>query len=539
MASGFFPSCCATTASRPLEVDRLRDDLKHQRDVVLGIAERIAGLGYALWDERSRSYVFVSEQFAKPYGLTPDEYVARYRSYEDEAECIHPDDRERYAAHYRKYMEDPKECSIQLRVGTAKGGFRQTREFFAPVFDAAGKLIQTVVVELQTEELRKAEEALRQAQKMEAVGQLTGGIAHDFNNLLAVMVGNLELLGERAAVGGDTSEFIEMAMSAAARGSDLTRRLLAFSRKQTEHEDSTDLHELADGMLELLRRTLGSRIQIDVKGPDDLWRCRVDRGQFENSLLNLALNARDAMSEGGKLEIAFSNVEVEDDYDVIEAAMQPGQYVRFAAKDTGIGMTTEIAEHALEPFFTTKNAGDGSGLGLSMVYGFAKQSGGYLNIASEVKRGTTVEIFIPREASRSLAYASGSRSSELPRSRGECILLVDDDEAVLAMTARILTSLGYAVKTVASAHEALGALEASPQIDLLMTDVMLGGNCSGPELAREVEKRRPELPVLFVSGFPQQKLESSGFMRSRVPFLAKPFRKADVARAVRSALDDK
>jgi len=374
---------------------------------------------------------------------------------------------------------------------------------------------------------------------MEAVGQLTGGIAHDFNNLLAVIVGNLELVSEPGVVVGDAPELIDMAMDAAERGADLTRRLLAFSRKQAKHEESVDLRELADDMSGLLCRTLGSRIGIEINGPADLWHCRIDRGQFENSLLNLALNARDAMSPGGTLTIEFSNVEITENYEAAETVMSPGRYVRLAAIDTGIGMTPEIAERALEPFFTTKSVGAGSGLGLSMVYGFAKQSGGHLSISSGIQRGTTVEIFIPRDSSQSFTGASDLPSHELPRSHGECVLLVDDDDSVLTMTTRMLESLGYAVKPARSAGEALGVLGASPQVDLLMTDIMLGGGYSGPELAREVEHRRPDLSVLFLSGFPQRKLEESGFVGSEVSFLAKPFRKADIAQAVRSALDGK
>jgi len=510
-----------------------------QREAVLDIAERIAGLGYALWDERTRSYVFVSEQFARAFGLTPDEYVAQCQSYEDEAAWIHPDDRERYEAHYRSYLEDPRECSVEVRYCPPGEKIRHTREIFAPIFDDSGQLIQTVVVDQQIGELKNAEEALRQAQKMEAVGQLTGGIAHDFNNLLAVIVGNLELVAERSAAGGDAPELIEMAMDAAERGADLTHRLLAFSRKQATHEESVDLRELSDDMMGLLHRTLGSRIVIEINGPADLWRCRVDRGQFENSLLNLALNARDAMSPGGTLTIGFSNVEIAENYGVVETLMSPGRYVRLAATDTGIGMTPEIAERALEPFFTTKKVGAGSGLGLSMVYGFAKRSGGHLSLSSEAQRGTTVEIFIPRDSMERLAGASDMPSGELPRSYGECVLLVDDDDSVLAMSTRMLHSLGYAVKPARSAHEALGVLHASPQVDLLMTDIMLGGGYSGPELAREIEHRRPGLPVLFVSGFPQGKLEESGFVSTEVSFLAKPFRKTGIAQAIRAALDGK
>ena len=460
-----------------------------QRDMVLATAERIAGLGYGLWDERTRSYVFVSEQYANFYGLSPDEYLARYQTSEDEAVWMHPDDRERYASHYNNYLGDPRECSIELRYRLPGQGIRYAREFLAPIFDDSGQLIQTVIIELQISELKNAEEALRQAQKMEAVGQLTGGIAHDFNNLLAVIVGNLELVPEPGVDAGDASEFINVAMSAAQRGADLTRRLLAFSRKQATHAESVNLLELADGMVELLFRTLGSRIEFDVKGPVDLWSCRVDRGQFENSLLNLALNARDAMSSGSTLTIEFSNVEIAEAYDVAEAVMSPGSYVRMAVTDTGIGMTPEVAERALGPFFTTKSTGAGSGLGLSMVYGFARQSGGHLSISSEVQRGTTVEIFIPRDSGKSVAGALDLTARELPSARGECVLLVDDDGLVLTTITRTLESLGYAVKPAGSAHEALCVLNSSPQVDLLMTDIMLGDGFSGPELAREVEHR--------------------------------------------------
>jgi len=351
--------------------------------MVRAIAERVAGLGYALWDERKRAYEFVSEQYAGFYGLSPDEYLARYKTFEDEADWIHPDDQERYGSYYSNYLRDPRDCSIELRFHRPGPGVRYVREFLSPIFDDSGQLIQTVIIELQISELKNAEEALRQAQKMEAVGQLTGGIAHDFNNLLAVIMGNLELVPQSGVDAGEASEFIDVAMGAAQRGAELTNRLLAFSRKQAMHDESVNLLELVNGMVDFLFRTLGSRIEFDVRGPEDLWQCRVDRGQFENALLNLALNARDALRSGGRLTIEFSNVEIDEAYDVAETVMNPGGYVRMAVIDTGIGMTPEIAERASEPFFTTKGMGAGSGLGLSMVYGFARQSGGHLVISSE------------------------------------------------------------------------------------------------------------------------------------------------------------
>jgi signal transduction histidine kinase/CheY-like chemotaxis protein len=509
------------------------------KEMVLATAERVAGLGYALWDERKRAYEFVSEQFAGFYGLSPDEYVARYKTYEDEAAWIHPDDRERYASHYTDYLGNPRGCSIELRYRQPGQSVQYVREFLSPIFDDAGQLIQTVIIELQISELKNAEEALRQAQKMEAVGQLTGGIAHDFNNLLAVIMGNLELVPQPGVDAGEVAELIDVAMGAAQRGAELTSRLLAFSRKQATHDESANLLALANGMVDFLFRTLGSRIEFDVKGPKDLWQCRVDRGQFENALLNLALNARDALRSGGRLTIEFSNVEIDEAYDVSETGMNPGNYVRMAVIDTGIGMTPEVVERALEPFFTTKGMGAGSGLGLSMVYGFARQSGGHLVISSELGIGSTVEIFIPRDSGKSTAGALDLSGRDLPRACGECVLLVDDAAVVLMTIARTLESLGYAVKPAGSVGEALSVLDASPQIDLLMTDVMLGEGMSGPELAREVERTRPDLPVLFMSGFHQKKLESSDFVKSEVSFISKPFRKTDIAPALRAAIDGK
>ena len=507
--------------------------------MVLATAERVAGLGYALWDERTRSYVFVSEQYANFFGVSPDEYFARYHSYEAEAVWIHPDDLERYESHYLDYLDDPRECSVEVRYCLPGQEINHTRQFLSPIFDDSGQLIQTVIIDLQISELKNAEAALRQAQKMEAVGQLTGGIAHDFNNLLAVIVGNLELLPQQGVDTDDASKLINVALEAAQRGAELTGRLLAFSRKQPTNTESVNLLELAQGMVGFLYRTLGSRIEFDVKGPEDLWRSRVDRGQFENSLLNLALNARDAMSAGGTLTIEFSNIEIEEAYDVAEALMSPGGYVRMAVTDTGTGMTPEVAERALEPFFTTKSTGAGSGLGLSMVYGFANQSGGYLSISSEVQRGTTVEIFIPRDSGKIIAGALNLLDRELPRACGECILLVDDDDLVLTTVTQTLERLGYAVKPARSAEEALRLLNVPPQVDLLMTDVMLGDGLSGPELAREVERQRPDLPVLFISGFPQKKIEGSGFVNTEVSFLSKPFRVTKLAPAIRTALDGK
>ncbi len=389
-----------------------------------------------------------------------------------------------------------------------------------------------------TEE-KKIERQLRQAQKMEAVGQLTGGIAHDFNNLLAVVLGNLELAREKTDDPAAMRELIELAIGAADRGAKLTHRLLAFSRRQVLAPEKVDVNALVRGMFDLLRRTLGETIEIETVTAPGLWHTRIDPGQLENALLNLAINARDAMPDGGRLTIETMNATLDDEYAAAQAEVEPGEYVMVAVMDSGEGMPPAVLERVFEPFFTTKQAGAGSGLGLSMVYGFVKQSGGHVTIYSEPGRGTAVKLYLPRsdDAGRCRAAPVGG---EVPRGRGEVVLLVEDDPDVRTLAVTLLGGLGYSVLEAPDGRRALDELARAKGVNLLFTDVVLPGGMTGGRLAREARRISPGIKVLFMSGY----TGSANFAETEGPdgvenftFLQKPFRKADLARAVRAALD--
>jgi len=382
--------------------------------------------------------------------------------------------------------------------------------------------------------LRDAESRLHQAQKMDAVGQLTGGVAHDFNNLLTVIIGALDLDPQR--IPAEMRPSIEQALRAAERGAALTHRLLAFSRQQMLVTRNVDFNRLIGDMDELLRRTLGEHVEIELKLAGDLWPALADSGQVENSLLNLAINARDAMPDGGKLTIETSNVHLDDDYASNNAEVVPGDYVMMAVTDTGTGMPEDVLAHVFEPFFTTKEIGKGTGLGLSMIYGFAKQSGGHAKIYSEVGHGTTVRLYLPRLANQ--ATVSDSTVPTAPRKGGgETILVVEDNPDVRRLVLRQLRDLGYDVIEAANGPQALQILDGGASIDLLFTDVVMPGGMTGRQLAEAAKTRRPDLKTLFTSGYTEDSILRLGKLDPGVRLLSKPYRKNELAARIREALD--
>ncbi len=382
-------------------------------------------------------------------------------------------------------------------------------------------------------ERMQAEERLRQAQKMETVGQLTGGVAHDFNNLLAVIHGSAELLGDQ--VGADDPQ-VRAVIRATGRGAELTQHLLAFSRQQPLRPQSIDLAELTTGMLVLLKRTLGETIEIVTDQSSDLWPVLADPGQIESALLNLAINARDAMPEGGKLTIECMNACLDEAYVAQNPETAAGDYVVMAVSDTGVGMAPEVREHAFEPFFTTKEVGKGSGLGLSMVYGFVNQSGGHVTIYSEQGEGTTIKLYLPR-STETAAVERKPATDEVPVARGETVLVVEDDPEVRTLAVTLLSGLGYQVLEAATGAAALEQLGSPTRIDLLLTDVVMPGGMNGCELAVEVERRIPGIKVLYISGYPEDAIIHNGRLDADAELLQKPFRRADLAQAARRALD--
>lgn len=390
----------------------------------------------------------------------------------------------------------------------------------------------------RTDELLLAEEKLRQSQKMEAVGQLTGGLAHDFNNLLTAVTMGLDLLQQRIEAGryDRLERYLEMARSGASRAASLTQRLLAFSRRQTLAPTAVDVNQLVDGMGDILRRTLGPSIQTHFQLASPLWRVLVDAPQLENALLNLCINARDAMPEGGQLIIETHNIELDAEA-AASLELAPGPYVRLGVQDTGTGMSAEVMERVFEPFFTTKPIGQGTGLGLSMIYGFMRQSGGQVRMASRLGHGTTMQLLLPRlDGAEDAIAADGVEPAALdPHTRGE-VLLVEDEAPVRALIAEVLGEAGCRVTAVADGHAALEYLRGAAPIDLLLTDVGLPGGLNGRQVADAGRQLRPGLRVLFVTGYAANAAVGAGQLEAGMEVMTKPFQAAELARRVQAIL---
>ena len=381
----------------------------------------------------------------------------------------------------------------------------------------------------------RAETSLRLSQKMEAVGQLTGGVAHDFNNLLQIISANLDLVVNDVRGQPRTAERLQNAIAAVERGSRLTAQLLAFARKQALEPRSTNLGRLVQDITELLRRTLGERIEIEAMVAGGLWNTLVDPTQVENAVLNLAINARDAMPDGGKLTIEVANAFLDDAYAAEHAEVTPGQYVMLAVSDTGTGMPQEIVARVFDPFFTTKGEGRGTGLGLSQVYGFTKQSGGHIKIYSELGVGTTVKLYLPRTRQ---VQEPAAAVSKMPVEGGhETILVVEDDAGVRAATVDMLSELGYSVLRAENAEQALVILSSGVPVDVLFTDVVMPGPINTRELARRALTLHPAIAILYTSGYTQNAIVHNGKLDDGVTLISKPYRRDELARKLRTMLN--
>ncbi|OWQ85698.1 hypothetical protein CDN99_21715 [Roseateles aquatilis] len=384
----------------------------------------------------------------------------------------------------------------------------------------------------------RAEEALRQAQKMEAVGQLTGGIAHDFNNMLAVVVSSLDLLGRKfLADNPGAMRYVDAARNGTKRAAQLTQRLLAFSRQQPLKPEAVNANKLVAGMSDLLRHSLGGAVRLETVLAGGLWRTHVDPNQLENAILNLAVNGRDAMPDGGHLTIETANSHLDERYASEHVGLVSGQYVMVAVTDTGSGMPPEVVAKAFDPFFTTKEVGRGTGLGLSQVYGFVKQSGGHVKIYSELGQGTTVKLYFPRHLSETERDAQSDLVPDVPIGQGnEAVLVVEDEDAVRLLSVDSLRELGYRVFEADGAEAALQVLDAHPDIDLLFTDIVMPG-VNGRKLADEAQRRRPDLKVLFTTGYTRNAVVHNGVLDAGVHLIGKPFTLEELAAQVRKVLD--
>jgi PAS domain S-box-containing protein len=474
------------------------------------------------------------------------------------AVLVHPDDIGTAAAAWAAARERGEPYETEFRLRRHDGAYRWHIARAVPIRDASGTidcwigtntdiedqkaaesrlaaLAATLEqrVEERTAELNKTQDALRQSQKMEAIGNLTGGVAHDFNNLLQVISGNLQLLAKDIAGNDRAERRVSNALAGVSRGAKLASQLLAFGRRAALEPKVVNIGRFVSGIDEMLRRALGEGIEIETIVAGGLWNTFIDPAQIENALLNLAINARDAMDGNGKLTIEAGNALLDDAY-VRDQDIPAGQYVMLAVTDTGAGMPSEIMAQAFEPFFSTKPEGKGTGLGLSMVYGFVKQSGGHVRIYSEVGSGTTIKLYLPRAHQSEDILVS--RGTDLVSGGAETILVAEDDGEVRSTVVETLRDLGYRVLTANDAASALAVIESGVAIDLLFTDVVMPGSLKSPELARKAKERLPHIAVLYTSGYTENAIVHGGRLDPGVDLLSKPYSRESLARKVRQVI---
>jgi PAS domain S-box-containing protein len=420
------------------------------------------------------------------------------------------------------------------RTLTTASGTRTVETRMVPIANGSGETALILAIVRDVSEAKRREEQVRQLQRMDAIGRLTGGVAHDFNNLLAIIHGNSELVRDRLEAGTDLAEMTDDVIGAAARGAELVKRLLAFARMQHLEPASVDLGERIPNVIGLLQRALGENVQLQVRMAEELWPAIIDPTQVDDALLNLAINSRDAMPDGGTLTIETQNVHLDEDYAAHHVEVAPGDYVMLAVSDTGTGMEPEVLARAFDPFFTTKEEGQGTGLGLSQVFGWVKQSGGHIKIYSEVGHGTTIKLYLPRAVAE--GAVAPAPAEPVPPGGNETILVVEDNANVRKTVVRQLHDLGYRSVEAESGASALKLVAEGLSFDLLLTDVVMPGGMTGYQLADQLRRTRPDTRVLFTSGYTEL-ARSADQLSRRDSLLSKPYRKQDLGRAVRRALD--
>jgi hypothetical protein len=449
----------------------------------------------------------------------------------------HPDDNGITRAQVKKLGADGTTVRFESRFRHRDGSYRWLSWTGVSDRDRIYAVARDVTAEkAAAERLRATEEALLQSQKMEAVGQLTGGIAHDFNNLLTGIVGSLDLLQTRLNQGrtDNVARYINAAMTSANRAAALTHRLLAFARRQPLIPKNVDVNQLVVSLEDLLRRTIGETIDLGIVAAEDLWSTLCDPNQLESALLNLAINARDAMPDGGKLAIATSNARL-DSVTADTPALSPGDYVCITVTDTGVGMSAEVAARAFDPFFTTKPIGQGTGLGLSMIYGFARQSNGHVTIDSKVGQGTTVRLYLPRQhGDIAASHASAARTAE-HAATGETVLVIEDEPIVRGVVLEMLAEQGYRTLEAIDGPSGLKILRSGQRIDLLVTDVGLPG-MNGRQVADQAREGRPDLKILFITGYAESVAMADGFLQPGMEMITKPFDLDHLAQRIRAMI---
>jgi PAS domain S-box-containing protein len=472
------------------------------------------------------NFIQVSPSSSAILGIRPDEMIGH-----SAVDFIHPGDLETARREMRSARRGRQLRSFEVRY--------LHRDGHAVMLNWMGTWSAPVkrhfFIGRDLTEKQAAEARARQAQKMEAIGQLTGGVAHDFNNLLTVITGTIGILGEAVEKDPELASIAELIDEAADRGAQLTRHLLAFARRQPLQPVEVDVNSLICEAVNLLRPTLGEPVEILPQLAGDIWKALMDAGQLTTAVLNLALNARDAMPNGGKLMLETRNVHLDEDYASMNSEVVPGDYVMISISDTGTGIPAAYLEKVFDPFFTTKEIGKGTGLGLSMVYGFVKQSGGHIKIYSEEGHGTSVKLYLPRSTAEASTATAAVRSSPIEGGH-EVILVVEDDQLVRKSVVAQIESIGYTALAAAGASEALDIIDQTAKIDLLFTDTIMPGGMNGRQLVDEALKRRPALKVLYTSGYSEDVVVHQGRLDPGVLLLVKPYRKTELARMIRVAL---
>ncbi|MDV7339640.1 PAS-domain containing protein [Terasakiella sp. A23] len=518
----------ARVQKRTAELKNALDALKESEERIRLIADTVPALiGYV---NAKEGYTFANKQYKDWFGRDPEQIVGGNprdilgeKTYHELKPCI---------AAALNGEQTSREFMMQL----ANGREVHALVSYVPHVNEQKEVIGYFVLGQDVTDVRDAEFKFRQAQKMEAIGQLTGGLSHDFNNLLTIIIGNLSVLQEEGEEDPTLLEMVDPALDAARRGGELVKQLLAFARRQPLKPRISDAGELILGMKDLLGRALGAQVEMQLKVNQNIWPVLIDPHQLENAILNLVINARDAMNGVGLLKIYAENVTLKNVFSDRNVDLTPGDYVVISVKDTGTGMSTEIMERIFEPFFSTKEKGPNSGLGLSMIYGFVRQSQGHIQVDSTPSEGTTFRIVLPRSSEVAKTEPQPKRNTNLPQGT-ERILLVEDDPGVRGFAANSLQRLGYEIIAVCDGHEALGILEMDQDFDLVFSDIEMPGGLNGIHMAEQIREKLPDMPVLFMSGYPDKVMDQTGIFQGQLDLIAKPFERLELANRVRNALD--
>jgi PAS domain S-box-containing protein len=512
---------------------KLTEMVLRESEQRLADAQRMAHIGNWELDLVTNKLEW-SEEIHRVFETDPQTFAP---SYEGFLELVHPSDRKGVGTAYSKSVKDKTPYSIEHRLRMPDGRVKHVHERCQTFYDDDGNPIRSIGTVQDITERVKMEEALRRSQKMDAIGQLSGGIAHDFNNQLGVIIGYLDFLKEHFPEDEEPSQWVDIATRATLRCTDLTRQLLTFTRNHSKEPVSADLNIVLKDLETMVARTVTPEVEVQYSLADGLWRTDIDPGEFQDTILNLVLNARDAMPGGGTILIETTNKFLDTDYAALNPELKSGDYVQLMMGDTGTGMDKETLEHLFEPFFTSKPEGKGTGLGMAMVYGFVERHGGNIKIFSELGTGTTVRIFLPRStAAESAIIGNDSREASLPTGH-ESILIVDDEVALLELADRYLGNLGYRTCLAENAMQALTILAGEEEFDLLFSDVVMPGGMNGYELAKQATEQRPCLKVLLTSGFTSANIANNGLARFSAHLLSKPYGKVDLARRIRLVLD--